>query len=94
MTKTMTWDEFHKQGYLQEMNRQFLHPLGLSFALKVEDDVRSFHTIFDHRDSQENLIFKPGLLDTKLKAKVEREQEERGQVRLTRMGFIIQPIES
>ena len=93
MTKTMTWDEFHKQGYLQEMNRQFLHPLGLSLALKVDDGKRSFHAIFDHQDSKEALIFKPGLLKARLKEKVEHEQEERGQVRLAGMGFIVQPVE-
>jgi len=93
MTKTMSLDTFHKQGYLQEINRQFLHPLGLSLALKVEDGKREFHAIYDHRDSKEALIFKPGLLEQSKADRVEREQEELGQVRLAGMGFIIQPIE-
>jgi hypothetical protein len=94
MTKTMTWDEFHKQGYLQELNRQFLHPLGLSFAVKVEDGKIEFHAIYDHRNSKEALIFKPGLLKQDKANRVEHEQKERGQVRLAGMGFVIQPIES
>jgi len=28
-------EEFRKLGYLQELNRRFLHPLGLSMEVKV-----------------------------------------------------------
>lgn len=29
--------EFREQGYLQELNRRFLHPLGLALEVKVEN---------------------------------------------------------
>lgn len=93
MTKKLSMDEFHKQGYLQELNRQFLHPLGLSLAIKVEDGKRTFYAFYDHRESKEDLLFEPGLLDPTKAKFVEREQEERGQVRSSRLGFVVQPIE-
>ena len=94
MTKEISLDEFHKKGYLQEINRQFLHPLGLSLAFKFgADGTRKFHAIYDHRDSNELLVFQNELLDTKKKAFVEREQEARGQNRISNLGFIQQPIE-
>jgi hypothetical protein len=87
-------DQFHKQGYLQELNRQFLHPLGLSLALKIDGEgKRKLYAIWDHRDSKDHVLFKPGLLDPKKKAFVENEQEERGQIRISNLGFIMQPIE-
>jgi hypothetical protein len=30
--------EFREKGYLQELNRQFLHPLGLALEITINDD--------------------------------------------------------
>jgi hypothetical protein len=34
----MITSEFREQGYLQELNRQFFHPLGLALEVTVEED--------------------------------------------------------
>lgn len=38
LLKRMLTSEFREQGYLQELNRQFLHPLGLALEVTVEED--------------------------------------------------------
>jgi hypothetical protein len=39
--KTMDLKEFREQGFLQEVNRKFFHPLGLALAIGIQwpDDV-------------------------------------------------------
>jgi hypothetical protein len=36
-TKVLSVTEFRDLGYLQELNRQFLHPLGLSLEVTIAD---------------------------------------------------------
>ena len=58
-TKWMSIKEFRNEGYLQEVNRQFLHPLGLSLAIQVdnENDYITLAGIIDDRDDPEGIIF-------------------------------------
>lgn len=56
--KYMSIKEFREKGYLQELNRQFLHPLGLALAITVSEDYEtttsdegySIDGIYDFRD--------------------------------------------
>lgn len=50
--KKISIEEFQKQGYLQELNRIFLHPLGLALSVIVEEDgvVSGWGPIYDFRD--------------------------------------------
>jgi len=50
--------EFRELGFLQELNRQFLHPMG--FALEVVVDKNGNETlggIWDYRDDKEGIIY-------------------------------------
>lgn len=51
--------EFVADGYLQELNRQFLHPLGL--ALEVKRDRKTGEMaiggVWDSRDDSEGFVF-------------------------------------
>jgi hypothetical protein len=38
MTKEMDLNKFLNDGYLQEVNRQFFHPLGLALAVEVNEE--------------------------------------------------------
>jgi len=50
--------EFRSEGFLQELNRQFLHPLGLAMEIAVDDDGNeSISGIQDHRDDPEGVIY-------------------------------------
>jgi len=50
--KEISKEDFEKLGYLQEVNRSFLHPLGL--FLTYEDGVAK---IFDYREDPDGVFF-------------------------------------
>lgn len=66
----MELKDFQEKGFLQEVNRCFLHRLGLALAF-AKDDVTgevSFSGIQDERDDPEGIIF--GTFDKKKAAYV------------------------
>lgn len=87
-------EEFRETGYLQELNRRFLHPLGLH--LQVVVDARTgkaleIDGIFDYRSNPEGVDYgKPP--DPEKAARVEREWERRAKVRQEALGWIVQPL--
>lgn len=87
--------EFCEKGYLQEVNRQFFHPLGL--ALEVSVDAQGRETISgvqDHREDPEGYAFNQ-LVDAIAKEKcasVSREYQRRLGPRTKLFGSAIQPI--
>ena len=78
--KTITAREFMDRGYLQEVNRQFLHPLGLALAISIDeddpDDPGEFYSVWDYREDPEGMTFggpDDYGLDPKKAARVERD---------------------
>jgi len=58
MDKKLNAREFREKGYLQELNRRFLHPLGLAIEIKVEDDgTEVLGGIWDSRDDEEGIYY-------------------------------------
>lgn len=58
MVKRMSAKEFREQGFLRELNRNFLHPLGLALEVVVEEDGREFFDgVWDCRDDPEGIVF-------------------------------------
>lgn len=58
--------EFRTLGYLQEVNRLFMHPLGLALSVAInEDGTEQLGPIWDYRDDPEGLGFAamPDLVD-------------------------------
>lgn len=49
--------EFRDQGYLQEVNRRFFHPLGLALAVEQDGDTLWFAGIRDCRDDPLGVYF-------------------------------------
>jgi len=50
--------EFREKGYLQELNRRFLHPLGMALEIKQEDDgTETLGGIWDYREDEEGIYF-------------------------------------
>jgi hypothetical protein len=50
--------EFTELGYLQEVNRQFLHPLGLALAIFInEDGEYKLDSIWDSRDDSQGFRY-------------------------------------
>lgn len=100
MNKTMTPREFREQGYLQELNRKFLHPLGLALAVSLDNDDPTkdcFGPVIDIRDSdEEGWIFEETeeiKQERLLKAaNVQAQWDARKPIRMKRLGYMIQPI--
>lgn len=84
--------EFRETGYLQELNRLFLHPLGLALEVIIDDDgSERLGGIWDYRADDEGIAYSDA---TDLAEKADRVaglQAERGPRRMTALGYIIQP---
>ena len=92
-TKYMDIAEFRELGYLQELNRRFLHPLGLALEVVQERDGREYlGGIWDYRSDPEGLIFDEETLNPELQAAIDSEWQRRGQRRLDGLGYVIQPM--
>jgi len=92
--KRIDINEFVERGYLQEVNRRFLHPLGLALEVVIEED-GSAHLggVWDYREDFEGICFAGGYADLAPKAEtVEAEWQARVSFREKALGYIVQPI--
>lgn len=56
--KYMDIKEFREKRYLQELNRNFLHPLGLALEIKIDKDGNeNIGGIWDYRNDQEGIYY-------------------------------------
>lgn len=93
--------EFRESGYLQELNRQFLHPLGLALEIIIDDETgeEKLGGIWDCRDKPEGIYFDYDNRDynqiikaiVKM-AQIEHEFRERSEAREILFGDMIEPI--
>ncbi len=92
--KYLSVKEFRELGFLQEVNRQILHPLGL--ALVVVRDAggnERFGKVWDCRDDREGITFDPGPSSNKASA-VETERFRHVEARQKLLGGrSVQPCE-
>jgi len=89
----MSLREFVEGGYLQELNREFLHPLGLAMSVIIEEDDDGnveFGGIVDSRDDPEGIVFAEDMIDKDKVDKVSEEFAEKAENRMDKYGFIIQ----
>jgi hypothetical protein len=86
--------DFREKGYLQELNRRFLHPLGMALQVTVRDDGQEFISgIWDQRNDPEGIIFDESLIDVEKAKEVEKEFLEKSATRKNSLGYIIQPLD-
>ena len=57
--KYMSWKDFQENGYLQEANRQFFHPLGLALEIEISEDESDPATlqVWDYREDPEGMSY-------------------------------------
>ena len=90
--------EFKEKGYLQEINRQFLHPLGLALEIiTINNGVTVLSGIIDARDDPEGVVYdfqnrKSNSISLKKKEFIEKEMKKRCEIRKKNLGFDIEPI--
>jgi hypothetical protein len=73
----MNIEEFFNDGYLQEVNRRFFHPLGLALEVNThEDGTKTLGGIWDYREDPEGIRFSDGITKLeKFKSRAERFDE-------------------
>ena len=89
--KFMSGKTFRERGYLGEVNRAFLHPLGL--ALTVDGETGRIQ-VWDSQDDPEGIVFTPEQMTrlAPLSRKVKREAADRLLARRKLTGFVVQPL--
>lgn len=93
--KRMTVKEFRELGYLQELNRQFLHPLGLALEVRLNsDNSESFGEVWDYRDDPEGITYGPDMIDPVKAERVLLEGARKIIPRIHKLGYIVQPVDS
>lgn len=86
--------EFREFGFLQELNRQFLHPLGLALEVVVDTETgeEKLGGICDSRDDPEGILYAENMLDREKAERVARLAEQKCRYRFERLGHGIQPL--
>lgn len=94
--KKIDVNEFITEGYLQEANRQFFHPLGMALVADISNNCL---TIWDKREDEEGIYYdyENSNVDRKKKFREKKKNvlqkfKERKDVRMERLGFIVEPI--
>lgn len=98
--KKITIKEFREKGYLQEVNRKFLHPLGLALEVIVDENGDEFlGGIWDYRDSDVGIYYDIQNSDDERKNRffknytnIVDELAEKFKNRVDKLGFAIEPI--
>ncbi len=88
----MSVAEFRREGYLQELNRLFLHPLGLAIDVVVDEETgrERLGGVWDYRDDPEGIRFEgadlvPGA------ARIRALRDAREPDRVAALGYMVQP---
>jgi hypothetical protein len=95
MGKMMDIAEFREKGYLQEINRLLLHPLGLALQATIDADGNETLTgVVDCRDDDEGIIFATVGEPHASKAAFIAEERERRREKRSKLfsGEIVQPV--
>lgn len=95
MNKMMDIAEFRSKGYLQEVNRLLLHPLGLALQVTIDDENNEVISgIIDCRDDDEGIIFATIGEPHASKAAFIAEERERRREKRSKLfsGDVVQPV--
>jgi hypothetical protein len=79
-----------KSGIILEVNRQFLHPLGL--AIEIDWKTRALR-VADFSHDSEGIIYGEEMLDPALSKKFMAVQKIRHARRRRRLGYVVQPFD-
>ena len=99
--KYLNIEELRKQGYLQEVNRNFFHPLGLAMEISINDEGGEYISgIWDCRNDKEGIYYDIENSDEerkdrfrKNKKHIDTEMDSRIRKRIEILGFGIEPID-
>jgi hypothetical protein len=84
--------EFRSEGYLQEVNRRFFHPLGLALEISVDaDGAESLGGVWDYRDDPEGMFY-DGVMSVDKANHITQLEDARREARRDALGYWVQPI--
>jgi hypothetical protein len=87
----MPLGEFIEGGFLHEVNRLLLHPLGVALAIDASTgQVR----VWDERDDPEGTLFGEDLLSADKAEHIADQMFTRRAARKEKLGYVIQPVET
>lgn len=91
---TISVKEFRELGLVQEINRRFLHVLGLAMEVTINDETgeEAIFRFWDNREDLEGWNYSDGIIDTDKAKTVDAEFERRTHARMTGLGYVIQPL--
>jgi len=91
--KKMGVKEFRELGLLQEVNRKFLHPMGLALEVVIEKNGKErFGRVWDYRDDPEGMAFAPGIINPEKAKTVRNLFEAHRKNRMKKFGWHTQPV--
>jgi len=82
--------ELKESGLLQEINRRFLHPIGLALAVSVDDETGEYDIagLWDYRDDPEGIVFDG--FDHELAEQVGDFIDDKHRTRKELLGYVVQ----
>ena len=91
--------EFREQGYLQEANRRFFHPLGLALEVVVDDGRNEkLGGVWDYREDDQGVYYDIKNSDRKRKKRfrknekfIDKQMYKKSESRINNLGFDIEP---
>ena len=92
---TISVKDFYELGFLQELNRLFLHPRGLALSVSIDDETGSvsFGEIHDYRHDPEGILYGDNTLSWQKHKNVEDERKKHEDTRVKLFkGTTIQPL--
>lgn len=92
--------EFREKGYLQELNRRFLHPLGLALEVIMDNNGNEeLGGVWDYREDEEGIYYDISNSDSNRKERfsknkkfIDDELQSRIPKRIDKLGFGEEPI--
>ena len=93
MPATISPEEFRSAGYLQEVNRQFLHRLGLAMGVVYEGDRAVGYQIYDDRDDLTGWQYGPGVMSKAKEERIALALALRDAARQEALGYVVQPVD-
>jgi len=89
--KRMDIKDFREMGLLAELNRTFLHPLGLALEIDVEKDgTEKLGGIWDYRNDPEGMLYAVADFPTEKIKKAQEFIKQKHEQRMKALGFIYQ----
>jgi len=85
--------EFREEGFLQEANRLFFHPLGLALEVIIDEDGNEkLGELWDYRTDPEGILFQEGVINIEKALNIQKLKESKRASRFKLLGGYIQQV--